>query len=140
MTKKALYITTTLPYVNADPHIGFAVEIIQADVLARLWRLEGHEVFFNTGTDEHGQKIFEGAKDAGEDVKNYVEKHAGEVKKLKEILNLSTDAFIRTTDEDHIKAAQELWKICDAKGDIEKKKYKGLYCVGGYPGGASFGL
>jgi methionyl-tRNA synthetase len=126
----ARYITTTLPYVNAVPHIGFAVEILQADVLARAWRIRGEEVFFNTGTDEHGQKIFEGAKSAGEDVTDYVERNAEEVRNLKEVLNLSTDAFIRTTDENHIKAAQELWKICDAKGDIEKKKYKGLYCVG----------
>ncbi|PIR86305.1 methionine--tRNA ligase [Candidatus Kaiserbacteria bacterium CG10_big_fil_rev_8_21_14_0_10_43_70] len=126
----ARYITTTLPYVNAGAHIGFAVEILQADVLARLWRLQGDEVFFNTGTDEHGQKIFEAAEKVGEDVQKYVDKYASSFQTLKETLNLSNDAFIRTTDESHIKAAQELWKRCDENGDIEKKIFKGLYCVG----------
>jgi len=124
------YITTTLPYVNAGAHIGFAVEILQADVLARLWRLQGDEVFFNTGTDEHGQKISEAAQKAGEDVQKYVDTYAESFKTLKDLLNLSNDAFIRTTDEGHTKAAQELWKRCDANGDIEKKTFKGLYCVG----------
>lgn len=126
----ARYITTTLPYVNAEAHIGFAVEILQADVLARLWRLQGDDVFFNTGTDEHGQKIFEAAEKAGEDVQKYVDTYASSFQTLKEMLNLSNDTFIRTTDETHIKAAQELWKRCDASGDIEKKTFKGLYCVG----------
>ncbi len=127
---KPFYITTTLPYVNADPHIGFAVEILQADALARFARLMGRDVFFNTGTDEHGQKIWDKAEENKEDIQKYVDRYAQEVMKLKEALNLSVDAFVRTTDEAHIKAAQELWKICDANGDIEKKKYKGLYCVG----------
>jgi len=126
----ARYITTTLPYVNAGAHIGFAVEILQADVLARLWRLQGDQVFFNTGTDEHGQKIFEAAEKAGEDVQKYVDTYAASFQKLKDTLDISNDAFIRTTDENHVKAAQELWKRCDASGDIEKKKFKGLYCVG----------
>jgi len=124
------YITTTLPYVNADPHVGFALEILQADLLARHWRLQGHDVFFSTGTDEHGQKILQKAEEEGKDVQEYVDHFAGEFKKLKEALNLSNDAFIRTTDEAHKKAAQEIWKRCEAKGDIYKKKYKGLYCVG----------
>lgn len=124
------YITTTLPYVNADPHVGFALEVLQADLLARHWRLLGHDVFFNTGTDEHGQKILQKAEERGEDVQAYVDHYAYEFKKLKEALNLSNDGFIRTTDENHIEAAQELWKRCEAKGDIYKKKYKGLYCVG----------
>jgi len=130
MSKKAFYITTTLPYVNADPHIGFATEVLQADVLARYRRLQGADVFFNTGTDEHGQKVFEAAKEAGENVTDYANRHVSEVQKLKEVLDLSNDAFIRTTDKRHIKAAQEMWKRCFEKGDIEKKKYKGLYCVG----------
>ncbi|MFC1731258.1 methionine--tRNA ligase [candidate division KSB1 bacterium] len=130
MLKKPLYITSTLPYVNADPHIGFAVEILQSDALARFSRLEGRDVFFNTGTDEHGQKIWDKAQENNEDVQKYVDRYAEEVRKLKDSLNLSIDTFIRTTDENHIKAAQELWRRCDAKGDIEKKKYKGLYCVG----------
>lgn len=124
------YITTTLPYVNADPHIGFAYEIIQADALARYWRGLGHDVFFTTGTDEHGQKIFQVAVANGQDVQAYVDHYAGEFNKLKEALGLSYDAFIRTTDEKHIRAAQELWKRCLLKGDIEKRTYKGLYCVG----------
>lgn len=127
---KARYITTTLPYVNSDPHIGFALEIIQADSLARYWRLMGHDVFFSTGTDEHGQKILQKAQEEGRDVQEYVDHYAGEFQKLKSTLGLSYDAFIRTTDEDHKAAAQELWKRCDAAGDIYKKKYKGLYCVG----------
>lgn len=127
---KPFYITTTLPYVNADPHIGFAVEILQADVLARFSRLEGRDVFFNTGTDEHGQKIWDKAQENSEDIQDYVNRYTEEVRKLKDSLSLSTDAFVRTTDEAHQEAAQELWKKCDAKGDIEKKKYKGLYCVG----------
>ena len=126
----ARYITTTLPYVNADPHIGFAVEILQADVLARVWRHNGEEVFFSTGTDEHGQKIFEAAQKQGQDVQEYVDHYVEEVKKLQSALSLTNDAFIRTTDSKHIQAAQEMWKRCLAKGDIYKKSYSGLYCVG----------
>ncbi|MFM2381580.1 MAG: hypothetical protein RLZZ76_347 [Candidatus Parcubacteria bacterium] len=124
------YITTTLPYVNSDPHIGFAFEVVTADALARYWRLMGHEVFFNTGTDEHGQKIAQKADEKGESRQAYVDHYAGEFKKLGAALNLSYDRFIRTTDEDHKKAAEEIWRRCEAKGDIYKKKYKGLYCVG----------
>ncbi|MDB5237939.1 MAG: methionyl-tRNA synthetase, methionyl-tRNA synthetase [Candidatus Kaiserbacteria bacterium] len=127
---KPLYITTTLPYVNSDPHIGFALEIVHADIIARYRRLMGGKVFFNTGTDEHGQKIAQKAASEGRDVKEYVDHYAAEFRKLKEALDLSNDAFIRTTDDDHVRAAQELWRICAAKGDIYKKKYKGLYCVG----------
>jgi len=127
---KAKYLTTTLPYVNSDPHIGFALEIIQADTLARYWRLLGHEVFFNTGTDEHGQKIAQKADERGEDRQIYVDHYASEFKKLGPALNLSFDNFIRTTDSAHKLAAQEIWRRCEAKGDIYKKKYSGLYCVG----------
>lgn len=127
---KAKYITTTLPYVNSDPHIGFALEIIQADALARYWRLLGHEVFFNTGTDEHGQKIAQKADEKGEDRQAYVDHYANEFKKLGEALNLSFDNFIRTTDASHKLAAQEIWRRAEAKGDIYKKKYSGHYCVG----------
>ena len=124
------YITTTLPYVNADPHIGFAYEILEADVLARYWRAQGHEVFFNTGTDEHGQKIAQKADEKGVARQAYVNHYAQEFRKLREALDLTPDAFIRTTDEQHIRAAQEIWKRCDANEDIYKKKYSGLYCVG----------
>ncbi len=128
--KKARYITTTLPYVNSDPHIGFALEIIQADTLARYWRELGHEVFFTTGTDEHGQKIAQKADEKGEDRQVYVDHYADEFKKLGGALNLSFDNFIRTTDEAHKQAAQEIWRRCLAAGDIYKKQYSGLYCVG----------
>ncbi len=124
------YITTTLPYVNADPHIGFAAEIIKADVIARWQRLLGNEVFFNTGTDEHGQKIYEKAKEAGIDTQTYCDEYAAKFRSLKELLNLSVTNFIRTTDEKHILAAQEFWKRCEANGDIYKKNYRVKYCVG----------
>lgn len=128
--KTPRYLTTTLPYVNADPHIGFGLEMVHADALARYWRLMGHEVFFTTGTDEHGQKIAQKADEKGEDRQAYVDHFAGEFNRLKEALNLSYDNFIRTTDEDHKKAAQHIWKLCEENGDIYKKSYKGLYCVG----------
>ncbi len=124
------YLTTTLPYVNSDPHVGFALECVQADIIVRYRRLLGHTVFFTTGTDEHGQKIYQKAKDEGRDVQEYVDHYAGQFRRLQRELNLSYDAFIRTTDERHIKAAQELWKRCEAAGDIYKKSYTGLYCVG----------
>lgn len=126
----ARYLTTTLPYVNSDPHVGFAQEIVQADALARSWRLRGDDVFFSTGTDEHGQKIYEAAEKAGKSPQEYVDHYAAEFGKLKSALNLSYDAFIRTTDAHHIEAAQEMWRRCAAKGDIYKKTYTGLYCVG----------
>lgn len=125
------YLTTTLPYVNDEPHIGHALEFIQADCLARYWRLMGHEVFFNTGTDEHGQKISQKAKESGEEVQAYVDRFAARFKQLnQDTFGLSFDAFIRTTDPHHIEAAQEMWRRCQANGDIYKKKYQGLYCVG----------
>lgn len=124
------YITTTLPYVNAPPHLGFALEIIQADVLARYHSLIGDDVFFNTGTDEHGQKIYQKAIEEGKDVKDYVDEYAKKFDLLREKLNLSYNNFIRTTDEHHIKAAQEIWKRCLKNGYIEKGVYKAKYCVG----------
>ncbi|HRY62812.1 MAG TPA: methionine--tRNA ligase [Candidatus Paceibacterota bacterium] len=127
---KKTYITTTLPYVNADPHIGFALEIIQADIYARFLRERGGEVFFNFGTDEHGQKIYEKAKENGEDTQAYVDRYAAKFDALKKALNLTYNNFIRTTDPHHIMAAQEFWKRCNANGDIYKKNYKVKYCVG----------
>lgn len=124
------YITTTLPYVNNKPHIGFAREIVQADVFARFHREAGDEVFFNTGSDEHGLKIFRKAQELGMEVQDYCGKQVKDFLALKEVLNLSWDNFIRTTDEHHIKAAKEFWKKCDEKGDIYKKNYKIKYCVG----------
>ena len=124
------YITTTTPYVNAKPHIGFAMEIIRADVVARTHALLGNEVFFNTGTDEHGQKIYNEALKAGQTPQEYVDEWAAKFDKLKKYLNLSYNNFIRTTDAHHIKAAQEFWRRCNANGDIYKKKYQIKYCIG----------
>ncbi len=129
MSKK-FYITTTLPYVNDEPHIGFALEIIQADVIARWHKLLGDEVVFNFGTDEHGQKIYQKALEQSRDPKDYCDEYAAKFDKLKRGLNLSYTNFIRTTDKHHINAAQEFWKRCLASGDIYKKNYKVKYCVG----------
>ncbi|HEX7586120.1 MAG TPA: methionine--tRNA ligase, partial [Patescibacteria group bacterium] len=128
--KKTFYITTTLPYVNAEPHIGFALEIIEADVQARFNRQIGNETFFNTGTDEHGLKIYRKAQELGVSPQEYVDQQAKHFLDLKKLLNLSFDNFIRTTDVRHIKAAQEFWCRCEANGDIYKKIYKVKYCVG----------
>jgi len=127
----ARYLTTTLPYVNADPHIGFALEIVKADVLVRTWHLQGDEVFFNTGTDEHGQKLWRAAQFALVTPQDYVDRYAAKFKLLKEKLDLYPGLhFIRTTDAHHEAAAQEFWKRCAANGDIYKKNYQIKYCVG----------
>ena len=124
------YITTTLPYINSEPHIGFAAEIIKADAIARYERQRGSAVFFNTGTDEHGLKIYQKAQEAGLPVQEFCDIYSAKFRPLKEKLNLSYDKFIRTTDPDHKAAAQEFWRRCDAAGDIYKKSYKVRYCVG----------
>jgi methionyl-tRNA synthetase len=130
MKKDSFYITTTIPYVNADPHIGFALELVQADAIARYKRLIGKDVFFSTGTDEHGQKILEAAKKSEEEVQEYVDHYSAEFGKLKSALLISNDAFVRTTSSHHKGAAQEMWKRCNEAGDIYKKSYTGQYCVG----------
>ncbi len=128
---KSFYITTTLPYVNADPHIGFALEMVQADIIARYRTLSGDEVFFNTGTDEHGLKIYRKAQEEGKDTQAYVDEYAAKFQKLAPALGLSPSVhFVRTTDARHKAAAQELWRRCEKAGDIELRNYKGLYCVG----------
>jgi methionyl-tRNA synthetase len=131
---KGLYLTTTLPYVNADPHIGFALELVQADILARYGRLFGKKVFFNTGTDEHGVKIWNRAREQGKEIKEYVDEYAAKFRALAESLHLATGDsnfnFIRTTDEHHLKAAQEFWRRCREAGDIYKKNYQIKYCTG----------
>ncbi len=129
MTKK-YYLTTTAPYVNSAPHIGFALEIIQADVLARYHKMLGEDVFFNTGTDEHGKKIYEKAIEAGKDAQDYVDEYAAKFDNLKKALNLSYNSFWRSTNPEHIKAAQEMWHRVDAAGFIKKGIYKAKYCVG----------
>src|SRR3989344_1989817 len=129
--KKAFYITTTLPYVNADPHIGFALEMVQADIIARYRGLSGDDVFFTTGTDEHGLKIYRKAEESGKDPQAYTDEYAAKFQQLKQKLDLHPELhFVRTTDPHHKMAAQEMWRRCEKAGDIYKKKYKGLYCVG----------
>src|SRR3989344_1673016 len=123
------FISTAIPYVNSDPHIGFALELIQGDVLARYRRLMGDEVFFVNGTDENALKNAQAAEKAGVDVSKFVDQHAEKFRKLSEVLNISNNNFIRTTEERHIKGAQKFWKACKPE-DIYKKSYKGLYCVG----------
>ena len=127
---ETFYITTTLPYVNAEPHIGFALEIVAADVIARYQTLIGKTVVFNTGTDEHGQKIFQKAEENNQDPQTYVDFWAAKFADLKELLSIDYTHFIRTTDPHHKQAAQEFWKRCVQNGDIYKKLYKTLYCVG----------
>ena len=128
--KKSFYITTTLPYVNAEPHIGFALEIVKADVIARWHRLKDEEVFFNTGVDEHGLKIYRKAQELGLEPQAYCDQMAAKFADLKAALNLSYNSFRRTTDAEHLQAAQAFWQICQAKGDIYKKNYQIKYCVG----------
>lgn len=132
---KPFYITTTLPYVNAEPHIGHAMEFVRADVIARYKKLQGYDVFFNTGTDEHGTKILEGAEKEGMNVQEYVDRNVARFKELYPKLGIIDDVniplhFIRTTDDKHIKAAQEIWKRCFDNGYIYKKEYEAKYCVG----------
>ncbi len=130
MKNNKFYITTTLPYINARPHIGFAKEIINADIIARYKSLKGFQVIFNTGTDEHGLKIWQKAKEENLKIEDFCDKQADYNRELKEALNLSYTHFIRTSQEKHIKAAQEFWNICYKNGDIYKKNYKIKYCVG----------
>ncbi len=129
---KRIYLTTTLPYVNAEPHIGFALEIVQADVVARAKRVEGNAVFFNTGTDEHGVKILRSAEEAGLSPRAYADEKAGKFKSLLKALSvdLQEGRFIRTTDEDHVAAAREFWERCAAAGDIYTASYRIKYCSG----------
>ncbi len=128
---KSFYITTTLPYVNSDPHVGFAMEIIRADIIARYKKINGFDVFFNTGTDEHGQKVYSKALENNKDPKVYVDEWAEKFKGLVPLLGISDGVhFIRTTDGNHKEAAQQFWKKCEEAGDIYKKNYKIKYCVG----------
>lgn len=130
MSKK-FYITTSIPYTNAAPHIGFAFEIIQADVIARHQRSLGRDVYFLTGTDEHGLKTLRAAETAGKGVLEFADEVSGKFKDLAGVLNISNDDFIRTTDEKrHLPAVYKLWEQFVIKGDIYKKKYQGFYCPG----------
>jgi len=130
-TQKPFYITTTLPYVNAEPHIAHAMEFVRADVIARYKKMLGYDVFFNTGTDEHGLKLYEAAKKKGVDIMSFLDDISTVFKNLVVDLNMLPEVhFIRTTDEHHKKSAQALWKRVAENGYIYKKNYKTKYCVG----------
>ncbi|MDP3954109.1 MAG: class I tRNA ligase family protein [bacterium] len=125
------YITTSIAYVNSKPHIGYALELLQADVLARYHRLVGNEVFFLTGTDEHGAKIAKAAESAGKEPREFTDEISAEFVKLTKKLNISNDDFIRTSDaEKHWPGVFKIWKALKEKGDLYKDTYEGLYCVG----------
>jgi len=125
---KNFYVSTSIPYVNGEPHLGHAMEFVMADVLARKARLDGHNVFFSTGTDEHGGKIAEKASEMGISSKQLADNMSAKFHDLAKKLNISNDIFIRTTDESHEKAASEIWN--NLKDDIYKSEYEGWYCTG----------
>ena len=129
MEKKKFYMTTAIAYTSGKPHIGNTYEIVLADAIARYKRSQGYDVFFQTGTDEHGQKIELKAQEAGVTPKEYVDKVAGQVKEIWDMMNSSYDKFIRTTDEDHEKQVQKIFKKLYDQGDIYKGSYEGLYCT-----------
>lgn len=129
MAKKPYYITTAIAYTSGKPHIGNTYEIVLADSIARYKRFVGYDVRFQTGTDEHGQKIEQKAQEAGITPKEFVDQTAGEIKRIWDLMNTSYDKFIRTTDEDHEKQVQKIFKKLYDKGDIYKGEYEGMYCT-----------
>ncbi|MCD6115298.1 methionine--tRNA ligase [bacterium] len=125
------YITTSIAYTNAPPHIGFALELIQADVLARYNRIQGKDVYFLTGTDEHGIKVEKAAKDAGKTPQEFVDEISKKFQALTKVLNISNTDFIRTTDtKRHLPAVEKVWQKLQENNDLYKQKYKGFYCTG----------
>ena len=129
MDQKKFYITTSIAYTSRKPHIGNTYEIVLTDAIARMKRMQGYDVFFCTGTDEHGQKIEEKAEAAGVTPKAYVDRVSGEVRKIWDTMNTTYDYFIRTTDVPHEKAVQKIFKKMYEKGDIYKSEYEGMYCT-----------
>ena len=127
--KEKYYMTTAIAYTSGKPHIGNTYEIILADAIARYKRAEGYDVYFQTGTDEHGQKIQEKAEAAGISPKEYVDQVSGEVKRIWDLVNSSYDNFVRTTDEDHEKCVKKIFKKLYDQGDIYKGSYEGMYCT-----------
>ena len=127
--KKKYYITTAIAYTSGKPHIGNTYEIILADAIARYKRSQGYDVFFQTGTDEHGQKIELKAEEAGVTPKEFVDNVSGEIKRIWDLMDTSYDKFIRTTDEDHEKQVQKIFKKLYEQGDIYKGHYEGMYCT-----------
>jgi len=131
MSEKNFYLTTAIAYTNAGPHLGHALEFIQADCIARYKRLMGYNTWFLTGADEHGIKNYNTAKKAGQETLEFVHQNAEKFKRLKDILDISYDDFIQTTDQNrHWPAAQKMWQKLEEKGDIYLKEYEGLYCEG----------
>ena len=125
------YITTAIPYVNAAPHVGFALETVQADTIARLYRRQGYNVRLQAGTDENSIKNVQAAEAAGVPVAELVKENAARFIALKTHLNLSYDDFIRTSaDARHRRGVERLWKACFVRGDIYRRAYSGLYCAG----------
>ncbi|HPJ76531.1 MAG TPA: methionine--tRNA ligase, partial [Clostridia bacterium] len=129
MNKEKFYITTAIAYASGKPHIGNTYEIILADSIARFMRMQGYDVFFMTGTDEHGQKIEDKAKQSNMSAKQFVDKSAKEIKRIWDLMNTSYDKFIRTTDADHVVQIQKIFKKLYDKGDIYKSEYEGWYCT-----------
>ncbi len=129
MEKQKYYITTAIAYTSGKPHIGNTYEIVLADAIARFKRMQGYDVFFQTGTDEHGQKIEEKAKEAGVTPKEFVDNVAGEIRRIWDLMNTSYDKFIRTTDADHEAQVQKIFKKLYDQGDIYKGYYEGMYCT-----------
>ena len=129
MSKPKYYITTAIAYTSGKPHIGNTYEAVLADAIARYKRQQGYDVFFQTGTDEHGQKIELKAEEAGVTPKEFVDNISGQIKSIWDLMNTSYDKFIRTTDEDHEKQVQKIFKKMYAKGDIYKGEYEGMYCT-----------
>ena len=129
MSDKKFYISTAIAYTSAKPHIGNTYEIVLADAIARYKRLAGYDVYFQTGTDEHGEKIETKAKEAGLSPQEYVDDIAGQIKDIWDIMNTSYDKFVRTTDKEHEKVVQHIFKKFYDQGDIYKGEYKGLYCT-----------
>ncbi len=129
MSKPKYYITTAIAYTSGKPHIGNTYEAVLADAIARYKRQQGYDVFFQTGTDEHGQKIELKAEEAGVTPKEFVDNVSGQIKGIWDLMNTSYDKFIRTTDEDHEKQVQKIFKKMYAKGDIYKGEYEGMYCT-----------
>ena len=129
MSKPKYYITTAIAYTSGKPHIGNTYEAVLADAIARYKRQQGYDVFFQTGTDEHGQKIELKAEEAGITPKEFVDNVSGQIKNIWDLMNTSYDKFIRTTDADHEKQVQKIFKKMYAKGDIYKGEYEGMYCT-----------
>ena len=129
MEKQKYYISTAIAYTSSKPHIGNTYEVVLADAIARFKRLKGYDVYFQTGTDEHGEKIELKAKEAGIEPQAYVDQIAGEIKHIWDIMNTSYDRFVRTTDPHHEQVVQRIFKKLYDQGDIYLGKYEGWYCT-----------